>query len=531
MGRNFGLSFRILIFTFFILHGCGHSKPVDFAPGEFACEFCKMNIVDIRFKSEILSPKGKIHHFDSIECMLEWSKQNPVEVKTRWVTDFYRPAQWIALEKAFLLKSDRLPSPMGAYLSAYSSQEDLDRAKIEFGGEKTETLDVCPSCKWNSIKQALSDAKPHDTIRVGPGNYAEGLLLIDKPIHLIRVDYPIIDGLHKEHVFYVRANDVTIDGFQIQNSGTSFISEYAGIRVEESKNCRILNNHFVNNTYSIYFAKGEGCLIENNIAEGNTKTEVSGGNGIHLWYSSHITIKNNLLKKHRDGLYLEFTTDSILTGNTSTENIRYGLHFMYSHRNQYFQNTFSNNQSGVAVMYSKGIRMKENRFEKSWGRASYGLLLKDISDSIIERNIFSGNTVGIYADEASRNQFLKNNFSNNGWAINILASSEDNVFTENNFIANYFDVATNSQSSMNTFKDNYWGNYQGYDLNRDGLGDVPFRPMKISSIWINRYPELVVLLASPVIKFLEVAERVFPVLTPKTLEDKTPSMKPFALNN
>ena len=393
---------------------------------------------------------------------------------------------------------------------------------------RAETLEVCPSCKWSSLKQAVSEAKPYDTIQVEKGNYMEGLIFIDKPLHLIGIDHPIIDGLHKEHVFYIHADDVTIDGFQIQNSGASFIAEYAGIRAEESKNCQILNNHFTNNTYSLFFAKVDGCHIENNTMEGNTKTEVSGGNGIHLWYSSHITIRNNLLKKHRDGLYLEFTTDSTITGNTSIQNIRYGLHFMYSHRNQYLQNTFSNNQSGVAVMYSKGIRMQQNRFEKSWGRVSYGLLLKDISDSSIEHNEFIGNTVGIYADEISRNQFLKNNFINNGWAINILGSCEDNVFTQNNFIANYFDVATNSQSPMNIFKNNYWGDYRGYDLNHDGFGDIPFRPMKIFSIWINRYPELVALLASPVIEFLEVAEKVFPVLTPKTLVDETPSMKPFA---
>ena len=54
--------------------------------------------------------------------------------------------------------------------------------------------------------------------------------------------------------------------------------------------------------------------------------------------------------------------------------------------------------------------------------------------------------------------------------------------------------------------------------------------MKIFGLWINRHPELVALLASPVIEFLEMAEKVFPVLTPKSLEDKSPSMKPLAAN-
>ena len=97
-----------------------------------------MNIVDMRFKTEVLSPKGKIHYFDSIECLLEWSEQNRAEVGSRWVSNFYHPENWIPLEKAFLLKSEKLPSPMGAYLSAYASEEEFDRAKKEFGGEKTD---------------------------------------------------------------------------------------------------------------------------------------------------------------------------------------------------------------------------------------------------------------------------------------------------------------------------------------------------------------------------------------------------------
>lgn len=390
------------------------------------------------------------------------------------------------------------------------------------------TLEVCPGCPLRTIQEGVQAAEANDVIHVLKGNYSEGMILIDKPLRLIGIDNPVVDGLAREHIFWIRSDDVAIEGFIIQNSGVSYISEYAGVRVDDSRNCQIQHNDFRNNTYSIYLAHVISCRIEDNKGYGNARNEVAGGNGIHLWNSKEITIRRNTMEHHRDGFYLEFSTDSVIESNVSLRNIRYGLHFMYSPRNRYFQNTFTQNQSGVAVMYSRNIEMIQNRFEKSWGRAAYGLLLKDITDSLIEENAFEGNTIGIFADGANRNRFTHNNFRNNGWAIDILGSSDSNIFTENNFIGNYFNVTTNTQNPLNTFVANYWSDYRGYDLNHDGWGDVSFRPMKIFSLWINRYPELVVMLASPVIEFLEIAERVFPLLTPKALQDKKPRMKPLA---
>lgn len=393
------------------------------------------------------------------------------------------------------------------------------------------TLVVCPACSVKSVREAVSTAQANDTILVKKGFYPEGLVLIDKPLQLIGEGDPVVDGKRKEHVFYVRANNVTINGFTIQNSGASYISEYAGVRVEENQNCQIKNNVFRNNTYSIYLAKVNDCLLEENNIVGSAKEEVLGGNGIHIWYSNRIVIQNNIIKKHRDGLYLEFVENSLIKNNTSQNNIRYGMHFMYSHQNGFHNNRFVDNVTGVAVMYSRHILMERNRFEKSWGHASYGLLLKEINDSEINQNLFYANTIAILADGANRNQFKKNQFQKNGWAVTIYGSSMNNTFTKNNFISNYFDVATNTKKPINEFNQNYWENYEGYDLDQDGWGDAPYYPIKSFSLWVSRYPELIVLFGSPVISFLEVAERAFPVLTPKTLSDPKPKMKFFKIKS
>src|SRR5690606_13612758 len=144
------------------------------------------------------------------------------------------------------------------------------------------------------------------------------------------------------------------------------------------------------------------CVVERNELRAITKGEAGSGNGIHLWSSRGITIAENRITGHRDGVYLEFSHENEILGNVSEGNLRYGLHFMYSNDCGYDDNIFRDNGSGVAVMYAKNVAMKGNRFERNWGGAAYGLLLKEISDSRLEGNVFERNTTALLAEGANR---------------------------------------------------------------------------------------------------------------------------------
>jgi nitrous oxidase accessory protein len=252
-------------------------------------------------------------------------------------------------------------------------------------------------------------------------------------------------------------------------------------------------------------------------------------NGIHCWKSDSLIIQNNYVSGHRDGIYFEFVTGSSIENNTSVKNVRYGLHFMFSHHNSYIGNTFQNNGAGVAVMYSNHVTMLNNRFLENWGNAAYGILLKDISDSKIKGNLFERNTCGIFLEGSNRIQMISNRFKGNGWAMQIQANCDDNVITHNNFLGNSFDIGTNGDLVLSKFELNFWDHYTGYDLNKDGIGDVPFRPVSMYSVIIESNPASLMLYRSLLVQLLDQAERMVPGITPVSLLDPKPKMKAYKL--
>jgi nitrous oxidase accessory protein len=173
--------------------------------------------------------------------------------------------------------------------------------------------------------------------------------------------------------------------------------------------------------------------------------------------------------------------------------------------------------------------MTHNRFEKNWGGGAYGLLLKEINDGKIQHNTFTENTVGIQMEGTNRIEVWNNTFKANGWAAKVQASCSDNNFHHNNFFGNTFDIATNGSLVLNEFTNNYWDKYEGYDLNKDGYGDVPYHPVSLYSMIVEENPNSLMLLRSFMVTLLDKAEKAIPSLTPENLKDHKPLMKPLKL--
>lgn len=388
------------------------------------------------------------------------------------------------------------------------------------------SITVSPAGPVRSVQAAIRAAAPHTRIIVQKGVYREGsTIVVDKPLDLVGEGWPVLDGENARQIMVVTADSVSVRGFRFEHVGTSFLEDWAAIRLEDVNGCRIEGNRFEDAFFGIYLAKVTDCAIRGNVLHSGRGRETVSGNGIHLWHSSGITIADNRISGHRDGIYFEFVHNSVISRNVSERNLRYGLHFMYSDDCRYLYNVFRSNGSGVAVMYTNRMEMTGNRFEGNWGGAAYGLLLKEISDGKLSRNVFYRNTTGLLADGANRLQADRNDFINNGWAVKLAASTQEGRFTRNNFVGNTFDISSNSSEHTTTFAGNFWDSYEGYDLDHNGFGDVPFRPVRLFSMVVAQNGPAIILLRSPFVHLLDTAERLFPILTPESLVDSAPAMR------
>jgi nitrous oxidase accessory protein len=386
---------------------------------------------------------------------------------------------------------------------------------------------VSPNGPVRTLTEALRLAPAGGRIIVKSGVYREPTIIVNKPVVIVGEGNPVLDGQGERQIMTVTADSVTVRGLTFRDVGTSYREDRAAIRVQESSGCVIDGNRFERAFFGIYLARVSNCRITHNVIVGQATTETASGNGIHLWTADHITIADNQISGHRDGIYFEFVHWSDVERNVSEGNLRYGLHFMFSDQCRYRDNVFRRNGSGVAVMYTRHVEMTGNRMEQNWGAAAYGLLLKEIADVRLEGNVFSRNTTGLLADGTTRLVVENNRFADNGWAIRLDANTQTGRVAANDFIGNTFDVATNGRSSDTVLEGNYWDAYRGYDLRRDGYGDVPFRPVRLFSVLVERNAPALILLRSTFVALLDAAERVIPALTPDALADARPAMRPL----
>lgn len=391
------------------------------------------------------------------------------------------------------------------------------------------TIEVGEGKAFSSISAALHKAKAKDEILIYGKKIYKERLVIQKPITLKGVGTPIIDGGQRGDVIKVNADNVTIEGLQIQNSARSSQVDYCGVHVKDAQFVTVRNCVFRKNQFSVMFQNCKNGLIANNNISSNITYNPIMGNAVHCWKSDNMHITGNNIGHNRDGIYLEFVNNSHIDHNTVSGCARYGLHFMFSHFNVYNSNRFNHNQAGVAVMFAHNVEMINNTFEFNRGTSSYGLLIKELQYSTIKWNRFLDNTVGLLIDGGSNLNVHHNVIKNNGWGMRLISASTNDTIVHNNFLGNTFDMTTNVSYNRNNVNGNYWDKYEGYDLNKDGYGDVPFHPLSLFSMLAEQNENVLFFFHSFLMNLLDATEKVLPSITPDNYVDNYPHMNPYKL--
>jgi len=320
-----------------------------------------------------------------------------------------------------------------------------------------------------TIQEAITHANPGDTIFVDSGTYYEHVV-INKSISLIGEDRntTIIDGGEADTVISLTASNVTVKGFTIQKSAQGLYN--SGLFVDHSSNNNISHNKIKDNYHGIYLLSSNDNVISNNDVTSNNY------HGIYLDYSTgNVVSYNNASLNSNDGISLHSSDDNIVSYNNASLNSNDGIYLYSSNDNIVSQSEVTlNSYHGVSLHSSSGNIISRNN---ALSNENNGMHLDHSANNMIFGDELCFNSLhGIYLFYANDNSVFNNNISKNDYGIRLHSSSNGNTFYHNNFLDNKNQIWT---ESLNSWSDdgegNYWSDYAGQDLNKDGIGDNPYR--------------------------------------------------------
>jgi nitrous oxidase accessory protein len=372
------------------------------------------------------------------------------------------------------------------------------------------------------LRARLAAAAPGATVDVPAGRY-RGPFTIDRPLRLHATGPAHLVGDGTTHTVAVTAGDVTIDGFEISGSGLDLSKDHAAIHVTGPR-VAITGNHIHSSLHGIYVRQADGARISGNRITGTQRvvqpvdpftagpTPAEGelcevdldqnrrGNGIHVWNGKDHDISGNVIRHTRDGIYLSFADRSVVRGN-DIAGVRYGLHYMYSDENTFEDNLFRDNAAGAALMSSRDIVLRRNRFLANQSHRSYGVLLQTIDSTTLEANLIAGNTVGVFFESGHGNRLIDNTIRGNHIGIHASDSSDGNAFAGNRFEGNLHTIETTGGNLTSTWtidgRGNYWDGALTLDLDRNGIADLPHRELDLFGPLRRELPAVGLLAGSP----------------------------------
>ncbi|MDD3674718.1 nitrous oxide reductase family maturation protein NosD [Thauera propionica] len=376
-----------------------------------------------------------------------------------------------------------------------------------------------------SIQAAIDRAELGDTIEIERARYF-GHLLVDKPLTLRGIDRPTIDGELKENTISVKAENVTIEGLIVANSGGDTLYQHAGIYIYPGSHKAVVRNcDFSYTLFGLWIEKADDVLIENNLITGKRDFDSpKRGNGIQLYNTQRARIIGNNVSFVRDAIYVDVSHDAIFRGN-KLHHSRYGTHYMTSYRNIWEDNETWYNRGGLALMEVRDQIVRNNR---AWGNSDHGIMLRTIQDAVIENNVVAGNQRGFFIYDAEYNEIRGNQVIDNVVGIHLWAGSKNNKVEGNDFIANREQIRYVAARDMiwGAEEGNYWSNYLGWDRNGDGAGDVQYEANDMVDRLSWRHPMMKLLLASPAVQTLRLVGQQFPLLRAPSIVDPRPRMQP-----
>lgn len=378
-----------------------------------------------------------------------------------------------------------------------------------------------------ALQTIIEAAKPGDRLRLVPGVH-HGPVVIGKPLDVIGMDGAAIKGPGAGTVVTVNADDVTIRNLEISGSGSSHKDLDSGIKVTRRvRNARILDNRLAGNLVGIDIHGGIDALVSGNVVIGRRDHRMNArGNGIYIWNAPGAVVANNDVQFGRDGIFVN-TSKRNRFENNRFRNLRFAIHYMYTHSSELVGNRSTGNHVGYALMYSKRLEIQDN---VSLGDRDHGIMLNYVNDANVEANLVQGGEEKcLFMYNANKNRIVDNRFQGCPIGVHFTAGSERNEIVGNAFIDNRNQVKYVGSRWLEWSKDgrgNYWSDHAAFDLDADARADMPYRPNDRMDHVLWSQPAARLLLGSPAVQLIRWTLSAFPGFLPGGVVDSHPLMRP-----
>lgn len=375
-----------------------------------------------------------------------------------------------------------------------------------------------------TVQDAVDLARDGDVVEIPEGVWP-GPVAIGKPIILTGAG--VIDGGRKGTVVTVTAAGAVVAGLRIQGSGRDLRGPDSCIWVGPTAAGAVVRDNTLSDcAFGIWLHEVRDVRVEGNAVAGIPGVHPSTkGNGIHLFDSTHLVVRDNTVTESRDGIYVSATEDSLIADNTIS-GVRYGIHYMYSYDNTVTGNTTTGCTGGIALMESRNLTVTGN---VSTDNERRGILFRDIQYCTIEDNRVLRNGEGLFFFSSLDNTVRGNVIAHNQVGARVWAGSHRNVVAGNTFSGNrqqVLYVAAEDQTWGDDEGGNHWSDYLGWDQDGDGLGDRPYRADTFLANLLYRYPAAVQLLNSPALELIGHLQTSMPALRTASIVDERPLMRP-----
>lgn len=134
------MKYKLFLHAFYVSFVLLFSCSVEPAPinyGDDHCFLCDMTVVDKTHAAEYVTNKGRSYTFDAVECLVRKIVKDDNEANMAFVlvADYANQGNLIAAKSATYLISEKIKSPMGANLSAFSEVKTAQEFLEEHGGK------------------------------------------------------------------------------------------------------------------------------------------------------------------------------------------------------------------------------------------------------------------------------------------------------------------------------------------------------------------------------------------------------------